>query len=532
MRYYDEFYYQGDDWTDVPPNTQCEDAMASNPKGSAQIPKHDINVQPNKQLSGIHTMQHQQQNSSQNKNKQALWTLSWFKSNNNTYDTSANESNKTNHFLDYEAHAYIIRDNENDSVDEFHNAPVRNSSDQNLLIGKRLFYNIFDSVKHLGYDDEFVHDENLLDNTTLDENTTDDITSEPLNIVNRYDYDDYEPLLIENRTKKNVDDIISADGNRNTPCNDSIWAIDGSRDLQTSEANTEVSLRQLDDVQLHNGRIPAELWKYFSPPLVVGGTVGNTLTLCVLSRKRFIKKPATLYLIFLTITDTVLLDVNLSYRWLKVVFNFDMKLISDASCKLYTFGVHLLHQLTSWMIVLATVDRCLTFFYPWWARDIFSRACSAVLIGITSLFIVIFNVHFLLTQEVFSVYNKQTGESVKTCSAYLQSHRWFVHCIWPWVDFSLFAVVPFAIVILCNGCIMGQFVIFYVTQKETITTADLAADTETETHTGTSALQARNKTQAPRADPQSSSTLMVPMTAACVTKAKVLKANVTAPIRN
>ena len=477
-------------------------------------------------------MQHQQQNNSQNKNKQALWTLSWFKSNNNTYDASANESNNPNHFLDYEAHAYIIRNSEDDSVDEFHNVPDRNSSDQNLLIGKRLFYNIFDSIKHLGYGDEFVYDDNLPNNTKLDESTTDDITSEPLNIVNRYDYDEYEPLLIENRTKRNVDDIISADGNRNTPCTDSSRSIDGSRDLQTSEDNIKVSLRQLHDVQLHNGRIPAELWKYFSPPLVVGGTVGNILTLCLFSRKRFIKKPITLYLIFLTITDTVLLDVNLSYRWLKVVFNFDMKLISDASCKLYTFGIYLLHQLTSWMIVLATVDRCLTLFYPWWARAIFSRACSAVLIGITSLFIVIFNVHFLLTQELFLVYNKQTGESVKTCSAYLQNHRWFVHCIWPWIDLCLFAVVPFAIFIICNGCIMGQFVIFYVTQKETITTADLAADTETETLAGTSALQAKIKTQAPRTDPQSSSTLMVPTTAVCVTKAKVLTANVIAPMRN
>ena len=531
LRYYDEFYCQGDDWTDVPPNTQCEDAVASNPKGSAQIPKQDSDVQP----SGMHKMQQQKQNSSQ----KALWTLSWFKSNNNTYAASSNESNKNKHFLDCKANAYIIRDSEDDAVDEFHNVPGRNSSNQILLIGKRLFYNIFYSIKHLGYDDEFVYDENLPNNTKLDESTTDDITSEPLNIVNRYDYDDYEPLLIENRTKRNVDDIISAGGNRNKPCNDRSRSIDGSRDLQTSGVNTEVSLRQLDDIQLHNGRLPAELWKYFSPPLVLGGTVGNILTLCLLSRKRFIKKPVTLYLIFLAITDTALLDVNLSYRWIKVVFNFDMKLISDATCKLYTCGIYLLHGLTSWMIVLATVDRCLTLFYPWWARDIFSRACSAVLIGITSLIIVIFNVHFLLTQELFLVYNKQTGESVKTCNTYLQSHRWFVHCIWPWVDLSLFAVVQFAIVIMCNGCIMGQFVIFCVTQKETIATADLAADTETETHAGTSALQERNKTQTPtrlrpklRPDPQSSSTLMVSTTAVCITKAKVLTANVAAPIRN
>ena len=208
-----------------------------------------------------------------------------------------------------------------------------------------------------------------------------------------------------------------------------------------------------------------------------------------------------MYLIVLTITDTILLDIDLSYRWIKVVFDFDIRLISDASCKLYTFGVYLLHQLTSWMIVLATVDRCLTFFYPWWARDIFSHVCSAVLIGMTSLFIVIFNVHFLLTQELFPVYHKQTGESVMTCNTYLQRHRWFVHCIWPWIDLSVFALVPLAICIICNGCIIGQ--LLYAIHKP----SHIQETSAVEPQAGPSTEEDRNHAKALKSVPQRSSTM-------------------------
>ena len=250
----------------------------------------------------------------------------------------------------------------------------------------------------------------------------------------------------------------------------------------------------VENNKLHHSKTPAKLWKYFSPPLVITGTIGNALTLSVLSRKRFMKKSVTMYLIFLTIAHTILLDVNLSYRWLKVVTDFDMKLISDTSCKLHSFTVYSLHQLTSWMIVLATVDRSLTLFYPWWARDTFSHACSAVLIGMAVMCTVVFNVHFLFTRELFPVYHKQTGTRMMTCNTYLQRHRWFVHSIWPWIDISLFALVPFAVIIICNGCIVGQLVTFYGTKKTMKVTepASSATDTAMGTSSPATTLPTRN----------------------------------------
>ena len=275
------------------------------------------------------------------------------------------------------------------------------------------------------------------------------------------------------------------------------------RNLTSILANmsSDVSFNVVDSYVLHTTGTPAKLWMYCSPPLVLGGTLGNILIFCVFSHKRFMKKTVTMYLIVLTIADTILLDIDLSYRWIKVVFEFDIRLISDASCKLYTFGVYLLHQLTSWMIVLATVDRCLTLFYPWWARDVFTHVCSAVLIAMTSLLIVIFNVHFLLTQELFPVYHKQTGESVMTCNTYLQRHRWFVHCIWPWIDLSGFALVPLTVCIICNRCIIGQ--LLYAVQKPSY----IQETSAVEPQAGSSTEEDRNHARALKSVPQGSSTM-------------------------
>ena len=272
---------------------------------------------------------------------------------------------------------------------------------------------------------------------------------------------------------------------------------------------------------LHLSNTPTKLWKYFSPPLAISGTIGNVLTLSVFCRKRFMKKSATMYLIFLTMADTILLDLDLSYRWLKVVTDFDMKLISDASCKLHSFGIYLLHQLISWMIVLATVDKFLTLCYPWWARDTFSQACSAVFIGVTCLFLVTFNVHFLLTQELFLVYHKQMGASLMTCSTYLQRHRWFVHSIWPWIDLSIFALVPFAVIIICNGGIVVELVTLYTARKRTqvLESSSSAADTTT-APSGTPTIHVL----APTAETQQSSMSRPSQRRTSITKIKALTA--------
>jgi hypothetical protein len=170
------------------------------------------------------------------------------------------------------------------------------------------------------------------------------------------------------------------------------------------------------------------------------------------------KKTATLYLLTLSVVDTMLLDIDLLTRWLKVAVDFDIRVQSDVSCKLYTCSIYVLHQLASWLIVLATVERTMVLFYPWYAKDVLTKRYEAVVMGIITLVVIIFNAHFMLTQEVFPVYHKTTGESAMTCGTYWSPHRWFVQRVWPWIDLTLFAIVPCTVIILCNGYIAAQLV--------------------------------------------------------------------------
>ena len=494
LRYYDEFYCHGDHWTDIPPPTK-HDAAPPHVKHSNTSPSKDRAVQ------------HQNTRDLQ----------PWLKIRGYENDTSTtNFSGNTGDFVDEGDDILAI--NMSDYFDE-RDASTNITDPPSEFAGEDYVMNIND----------YLDEADTSSQSNLSENFASPIRAFfPWHFGPILDFDDW--VSYDEDLSNNSDDYIMPLDQKN----DNISIVNKSGNVTgiwMNISNDEVHFRKDDRDMLHLPSTPTKLWKYFSPPLAIGGTIGNVLTLSVFCRKRFMKKSVTMYLIFLTIADTILLDVDLSYRWLKVVTDFDMKLISDASCKLHSFGIYLLHQLTSWMIVLATVDRSFTLFYPWWARDIFSHVCSAVLIGVTCLLVVIFNVHFLLTQELFLVYHKQTGASMMTCSTYLQRHRWFVHSIWPWIDLSIFAFVPFTVVIICNGGIIVQLVLLYARQKRTqvLESSSSTADT-TRSRSGKPMIHVL----APTAETQQPSTSRPTQRRANVTKIKafVAASTLTGPKRN
>ena len=486
LRYYDEFYCHGDHWTDI------------------RSPTEHVNAPPLEKHSNIPS----QDRGKQHQDMQDLQPR--FKTNGHENDTSnvyfsgdfVEEGDDfvaidMSHYFDastditepnsdFAGEAYVT--DMSDYLDKADNSSRSNLSD-NFVTSLPVFFP-WHFGPSLDSDDRVSYDEDLPNNA-----------------------DDHTMPLDQNN---NNISIVSKSSNVT-----GIWM----------NISNEARFKKEDCDMLHLSNTPTKLWKYFSPPLTIGGTIGNVLTLSVFCRKRFMKKSVAMCLIFLTIADTILLDLDLSYQWLKVVTDFDIKLISDASCKLHSFGIYLLHQLTSWMIVLATVDRSFTLFHPWWARDIFYHVCSAVLIGVTCLLVVIFNVHFLLTQELFLVYHKQTGASKRTCSTYLQRHRWFVHSIWPWIDLSIFALVPFTVIIICNGGIIVQLVSLYATRKRTQVpeSSSLTADTK-RSRSGTPMIHVL----APTAETQQPSTSRPTQRRANVTKIKafVAASTLTTPKRN
>ena len=355
LRYYDEFYCHGDHWTDIRPPTELDDAPPH--EKHSNIPSQDRG----KQHQDTQDLQPRFKTNGHGNDTSNVYFSGDFVEEGDDFvaidmshyfDASTDVTEPPS---DFAGEAYVT--DMSDYLDKADNSSRSNLSD-NFVTSLPAFF-----PWHFG--------------PRLDSDDSDDWVSCDEDLPNNSD--GYTMPLDQNNNNISIGSkSINVTG---------IWM---------NISNDEVRFRKDDSDMLHLSNT-TKLWKYFSPPLAIGGTIGNVLTLCVFCRKRFMKKSVTMYLIFLTIADTILLDLDLSYRWLKVVTDFDIKLISDASCKLHSFGIYFLHQLTSWMIVLATVDRYLTLFYPWWARDIFSHVCSAVLIGITCLLAVIFNVHFLLT---------------------------------------------------------------------------------------------------------------------------------------
>ena len=205
--------------------------------------------------------------------------------------------------------------------------------------------------------------------------------------------------------------------------------------------------------------LTSRLWMYGSPPLIVGGTVGNMLSIVVLLRRSLRQTTTSLYLIALAVGDTTVLHSGLLRHWVKALTNTDIRLASNAVCKLHTFLVYGLQQFVSWIIVWVTLERLAAVFCPFKARDIFTKPFAALTLVFTALIIICFNIQFFFTQELFQARNKKTGAGQWTCNTLYHKHREYLTSRWPWIDLSIFSLVPFIIILVCNISIVCRLLL-------------------------------------------------------------------------
>ncbi|CAH1772820.1 unnamed protein product [Owenia fusiformis] len=80
-----------------------------------------------------------------------------------------------------------------------------------------------------------------------------------------------------------------------------------------------------------------KIWNYWSPLIIVFGTFGNALSLCVLCRRKMRSRTTSVYLIALACVDMGALWMGLVPNWLRYI-NTDIQPYSTSSgCKILTF---------------------------------------------------------------------------------------------------------------------------------------------------------------------------------------------------
>lgn len=191
----------------------------------------------------------------------------------------------------------------------------------------------------------------------------------------------------------------------------------------------------------------AYLWIIISPIFLFVGVFGNILNLIVLRRMHFEKNPTLILLFLLSVTDIAVLLVGLPRYWARDAFQFDLRTVSQFSCKFSLFLIYISMQLSSWILVLVSVIRViktvLPLRYPKTKIRV-TRKNTLTVFCIVVIALCIINFHFFITNGVIT----EDGEA--SCTSLTPDFRNFDEYVFVYIDFLMMSVFPAIIIIVCN----------------------------------------------------------------------------------
>ncbi|XP_025078660.1 uncharacterized protein LOC112554822 [Pomacea canaliculata] len=203
------------------------------------------------------------------------------------------------------------------------------------------------------------------------------------------------------------------------------------------------------------------IWKYGSPTLLLVGTMGNMLSILVLSRKRLRQLTTMFYLTVLAIADLAVLYTGLLRLWLDNVFGEYLRLQSDFACKFHTFIVYLALDFSVWILVAVTVDRCICVSAPFAARRWCTLKNARIVVFVILVVDFLINMHYFWTVDIIYKGTRTiAGDDQFTCyTSEDLGEAFFLEKVWPWLDFGVVCFVPFVIMLICNCLIIRQIVL-------------------------------------------------------------------------
>ena len=191
-----------------------------------------------------------------------------------------------------------------------------------------------------------------------------------------------------------------------------------------------------------NRALAMMLLRTVCPVIVLMGTVGNTLSFCVLVRRRMRSTPMYFYLTLLAVADTFVLYVSAFKVWIRALTKFELLHVSNVGCKLFMFVLLCSFYMSAWLIVLVTLDRFLVIWFPFRGYLLMRIRQARLTAALLAIVVGIYNIH------VFWTMGLHRFGSAPTCDA--DQDNFFMTHIFEYLKLVSYCVVPFVIVIALN----------------------------------------------------------------------------------
>jgi len=178
------------------------------------------------------------------------------------------------------------------------------------------------------------------------------------------------------------------------------------------------------------------------PVIVLMGTVGNTLSFCVLVRRRMRSTPMYFYLTLLAVADTFVLYVSAFKVWIRALTKFELLHVSNVGCKLFMFVLLCSFYMSAWLVVLVTLDRFLVIWFPFRGYLLMRIRQARLTAAMLAIVVGVYNIH------VFWTMGLHRFGSFLTCDA--DDDNYFMMHIFEYLKLVSYCVVPFIVVVTLN----------------------------------------------------------------------------------
>ncbi|XP_074654676.1 uncharacterized protein LOC141908491 [Tubulanus polymorphus] len=191
--------------------------------------------------------------------------------------------------------------------------------------------------------------------------------------------------------------------------------------------------------------IAKSVFVYGAPFILLLGIIGNTLTVVIFNRKSLRNTSYSWLFTCLAVSDSGYLCTGLVRRWVVFYRNYDFRMWHWFVCTLHYFLTYVFSQLSPWMLILITIERCVSVVAPMRAKIICSRKRMIYASILMTLIILLANSHMLYGIRIVLPFGCEEKDDD-------YSDFWFDY--WVHVELFLTTLGPFMILLLCNAVII------------------------------------------------------------------------------
>ncbi len=209
-----------------------------------------------------------------------------------------------------------------------------------------------------------------------------------------------------------------------------------------------------DPYEFRNYIAMTYLWPYLPPLFLLIGTVTNTLSIIIFTRNDMKKHSSFVYFAFLNIVNITALYTNCIRGILDFNFSIDIRAASLFICKFHVFLTYFLCHLSSLILSSISIDRVISVMFLRLSKTTCTPRVAIQVTICLAVFNFILSSHFLYLESGYKAIEETTDnnktimvESIICDIRVNTDYYYFVQNVWKLVDMSMYALVPFLIML-------------------------------------------------------------------------------------